>query len=133
MFLAARAVAGLTSAATLAAALVTGSGPAHADEPAPALVTWRALSAPGVPLGGAFTVTADVVMNASSTVTVTPQASLNPDEKYSFPPSIWPASRTLTAQDCQPTCVVTWTVDPTIRTVAWGSGLAWVSGSVSAD
>jgi hypothetical protein len=133
MSLAARALAGLTSAATLAAALVTGWAPAYADEPAPALVTWRALSAPGVPLAGAFTVTADVVMNASSTVTVTPQALLNPDEKYSLAPSIRPEPRTVTTQDCPQACVLRWTVDPTTRTVAWGSGLGWVSGFVAAD
>lgn len=127
MRLVARALAAVVALVTAGSAVVGAAVPASA-EGIPAQVGLRPLSTSGAAVSGPFTVTADVTMNASTSVSVELRTSLVRTPVWAGKyPTLEP--QTVTAQDCPQTCTLTWSVDPTTRDVAWPDGTVNVGGS----
>ena len=112
-----RPTAALTALVAGIAAL-TGAAPASAADPAPATVTLQPITQAGAPLTGPFTVTADVVMNDSAEVAVTPGALVSSNAPLYSKLTYLPA-RTVTSAQCPSACTLGWTVDPTTQDAPW--------------
>lgn len=112
-----RTTAALTALVAGIAALA-GAAPARAADPVPATVTLRPITQVGVPLAGPFTVAADVAMNDSVQVSVTPGTLVYNNAMLWSKMTYLPA-KTLTAAECPTTCTLDWAVDPTTQAAAW--------------
>lgn len=112
-----RTTAALTALVAGIAAM-SGAAPASAADPVLASVTLRPITQAGLPLTGPFTVTADVAMNDSAQVSITPGALVFNNAMLWSRMTYLPA-KTVTPAECPTSCIVEWTVDPTTQAAAW--------------
>lgn len=120
--------AALSAALTVAVTVALGAGRVMAEEPAAAVVSLLPVSADSSPVTGPFTASAEVTMNASSTVRVEPRLFLLDWSRFLLLPA-----KTVTAAECPQTCTLSWAVDPTSRDLAWPTTDFSVRASATTD